>query len=203
MNYLELRDTVRDYLYNRQDLTAAQINSFIRTGEKKIFRLLRCDLNRTTASQALTDVATTITLPDDFAEVVSVAIDGAPCTVLSDLEILHRLESETATGQPTHFARIGTEIVLWPAPGDAYTASLRYYQNLSGALVGDVDTNAVLTDAEDLYIYAAMVEAMPFLAKDERSSLWASYLATGIEMLNSEDTKTQYSGSTNQVSQAQ
>jgi hypothetical protein len=79
--------------------------------------------------------------------------------------------SSTNKSRPRQFARFG-EVVKYDYYSDKdYTYNMTYYRHLP-VFTTDASTNGWLTNAEVLLIYAAMVEAIPYIGDDSRSALW-------------------------------
>jgi hypothetical protein len=53
----------------------------------------------------------------------------------------------------------------------------------------------LLTYAPDIYLYASMLEAEPFIMNDERVPLWATALERAITDMQEQDNKDRHSGS--------
>ena len=180
--YGELKTAVGQYLYDRKDL-ANIIDTFVALSERRIFRLLRCPANE--ALHLVEDLEINrITLPRDYLECKLMTADDRQMGRISDQEYLLRSHSQGAESEPQAFARIGSELLLWPPPAEPVTVKLVYWQDLSGQLVSDSDTNDILRIAPDLYVYGALLEAMPYLAQDERTETWNSLFDQALAQVN-------------------
>ncbi len=200
-NYGELKTQVASYLYNRKDLDA-QIPTFIQLGEKKVFRQLRCRFNEVQVDGDLTLDTTAIPLPTDFLEMKFVTVNNKPLERRSDIDYLSRINVDNAGGEPSWFARVLNEIKLWRQADSAYDFSFVYWATQEGDLVNDLDTTTVLTFAPDLYLYASLIEAMPFLVKDDRLTTWQAMFAQAMQEIDHQTTEGEYAGSNVSVSSA-
>lgn len=198
-NYGELVEEVRTYLYNRKDLTL-QIPQFIRFGENSIFRRLRCRANEKSFTTDLTTDKTGFALPDDFIEMKYLLVNGKPLERRSDIEYLARLSADNAPGEPSWFARVLSDIKVWREADDGYDVEMIYWYNQAGDMVEDDDSTPVLLFAPDLYLYAALIEAMPFLAKDERIGTWQNMFEQGLAQIDNQTQEAEYAGSNVSVS---
>jgi hypothetical protein len=198
-NYGELKEEVRAYLYNRKDLTV-NIPQFIKFGEHRIFRQLRCRANEATLAGDLSLDSTGFSLPDNFLEMKFLLVNSKPLERISDIDYLSRINIDNAAGEPTHFARVLNEIKIWRQADSDYTFNLVYWQDQIGDMVNDEDTTPVLTFAPDLYLYAALIEAMPFLVKDDRLTTWQALFQQCIDGINFQTTESEYAGSPVSVS---
>jgi hypothetical protein len=123
---------------------------------------------RMEARDTATLVAEYSSLPNDFLELVAVRdSDGVP------LRYVGRQEFDLAKSGASSTNRIMTveegELRVWPAPtvSEPLAVTLLYYEEL-GALSDDADTNWLLTDYPDAYIYGALVHARVWLHDSAR-----------------------------------
>lgn len=199
VNYGELKEEVRSYLYNRKDLTL-RIPQFITFGENTIFRRLRCRANE---ARFVTDLGldkTGFPLPDDFIEMKFLLVDGKPMERRSDIDYLARLNVDNAPGLPSWFARVLDEIKVWREADSDYAVEMIYWQDQAGDMTQDADSTPVLLFAPDLYLYAALIEAMPFLVKDERIGTWQNMFEQGLAQVDNQTQEAEYAGSNVSVS---
>ena len=199
MNYGELKEQVREYLYNRKDLDA-QIPGFIKFGEHRIFRQLRCRANEAEITGDLSLDNTGFSLPDNFLEMKFVLVNNKPLERISDIDYQSLINVDNAGGEPSQFARVLNEIKLWRQADSDYTYSFVYWRDYIDAMTDDTDTTPVLDFAPDLYLYAALIEAMPFLVKDDRLTTWQAMFSQCMDSINSQTSESEYAGSPVSVS---
>lgn len=177
-NYTDLQAAVTNWL-NRSDL-ASRIPEFIALGEADMRRNLR--LKSTYGVLTLTAGSDVVTLPSLAAEVRSIRLDTANYqhalrlttpAVLADLR-------QVASGLPHYYAVIDLQAHLDRPADIAYVCEIVYYEKLA-ILTGGAPTNATLTDSPDLYLYAALKEAAPYLEHDERNPMWAQKYRQALE----------------------
>lgn len=197
-NYGELKEEIRDYLYGRKDLQA-RIPQFISFGEKKIFRQLRCRANEKVQTGQLGEVdpedTTGFVLPDDFLEMKFLLVNTKPLERISDLEYQRLISVDNAGGVPSRFARVLNDIKVWRNGDSDYEYEFVYWYDQAGDMVDDADSTPVLLFAPDLYLYAALIEAMPFLVKDERIATWQAMFAQAMEEVDHQTKEGEYAGS--------
>ena len=78
---------------------------------------------------------------------------------------------------------INRSIELVPAPTTNTDLALTYYASIPA--LADDDTNWLLDKAPDLYLYASLLEAAPYLKNDQRIPVWmnaAAQAADGLRM---------------------
>ena len=193
--YTELKSSLADWL-NRTDLTSA-IADFISLAEAQMERQLRTRQMIVRATASFAAAAEYGTVPDDFLETKSIKLDTNPVTSLSfqTIEGMDQLSNTTylSSGKPLYFTVVGNQFRLLPIPDGAYTADLVYYAKLT-KLSSTVATNWLLTQAPDVYLYGALLQAAPYLQDDARISVWSSLYLAGLDQLQVADDRGSTSG---------
>lgn len=181
--YADLQATISRYLKGRDDLTD-QIKDFIALGETRLNRELR--VPEMISSQTLT-AAASVSLPADFMEAELVELQTNPTRVLQTMTPRQAAREYvySATGKPCAYTVKSGAMILYPGPDDSYDIVLDYYAR-PAALAEDQTTNSLFPAYKDLFLYAALLEATPYLYDDERIPVWAQALANGIEAANTE-----------------
>lgn len=167
MNYGELK-THFEALLNRSDITSALTTTFIDQGIARVQRQLRTPLNENKTDYTITNKQTSVTLPTDFLEIISLYQDQYELQRIT-MSKYRELQKGGATGNPQYFCREQQKLLLYPAPTSG-TLSLYYYGEFP-ALSADTDTNNLTTVASDLIIYAALTFAADYYL-DERSAIF-------------------------------
>lgn len=174
--YAELKTAVADWL-NRSDLTTA-IPNFIALAEAQMNRQIR---HRKMVVRADATVATQyFAAPADWLETIRFQLNTNPITPLVYVTPEQMIEDEqvySTGGQPMFFTIVGQQFQVLPAPDDSYDAELMYYAKIP-ALSDAAPTNWLLTEAPDVYLYAALVQSAPYLKEDERTGVWAGLYQT-------------------------
>jgi hypothetical protein len=192
--YSDLQAAIADWL-NRGDLTA-QIPTFISLAEADFNRRLR---TRQMLCRATTDLLEHFTpLPPDFLEGRNVQLDTQPLTPLEyvTLEVADDMRStvHAHAGKPRFYTIIGATIEAIPIPDAPYQIELTYYGKIP-ALSSGSPTNWLLSAAPDLYLYASLTHAAPYLKDDERLPMWVEWSNKLIADLNAESDRAEHSGS--------
>lgn len=191
--YTELKSSLADWL-NRQDLTST-IPDFISLAEAQIERQLR---TRQMIVRATATIETEYgALPGDFLETKSLKLNTNPITALQ-FETVDALDVMKATqylssGRPKYFGIVGAQIRVLPVPDGSYTGELTYYAKLS-KLSSTNATNWLLTQAPDVYLYGALLQAAPYLQDDARIPVWSSLYQAGLDQLQIADDRGSTSG---------
>lgn len=188
MTYETLKSEVADWL-NRGDLTAV-IPTFIRNAETTLGRRLRVRQMLTTTNLTVADEYEA--LPTDYKEWRALSITTADGPIPMRYVTPDRANLlQTATpDQPAYFTVEGTDLRFVPSPDASYAGRLLYYAALP-ALSADVSTNWLLDEAPDIYLYATLMEAAPYLRDDERVPLWEKMLEARIADLTADSKRSE------------
>jgi hypothetical protein len=178
-SYANLKTAIADHL-NRSDLTS-QIDDFLDIAEARHKREIRIREMLERASITVDDRLED--LPTGFLEPVSLRLMTSPVTVLTYVAPyeMTRLRNES-TGRPAYFT-IHDKIEFDVEPEESYTAEMLHWKALT-PLSGAATSNALLVLAPDLYLYASLVAASPFLLADERIPVWNALYMQGKEAVN-------------------
>jgi len=196
----ELRTAVTNWL-ERDDISSDRVNEFIALAEARIGRRLRVRGVEDRATTALVVSQEYYSLPSDFLEARNVQINTNPVTRLKYLtpEQMDYQYSSTTVGPPKAFTIIGEEIQLKPIPNATDTMEISYYKKLA-ALTDSNTTNWLTTNAPDLLLYGALIEAETYLINDPRTALWKSAFDVSMNEWNTQDAKGRHSGSALRIS---
>lgn len=191
-NYAELVASIGSWL-NRDDLNDLAPD-LIRLCEVELNRILRVpEMEETTT---LTTDGERIDLPTDFRKGRSLYLDTDPRQELENitLGVLRTKYACQTTGKPECYAISGSEIVLGPAPDDEYDLILTYYKEVP-ALTSDDDTNWLLDDHPDIYLYGSLCQAEAHLWNDERVPMWRAAFDNAVTQLQAQGTSKQHGAS--------
>lgn len=184
-NYGTLKTAIADTL-NRDDLTSA-IPTFVGLAEAQFNRKVRSHRQITRGS--LTINTQFEALPANWVETIRITMDANPIRVLTQMSMddltRYRTATDNSTDAPIYFAHNGTDIELFPTPSTSYTGEITYYAKIT-ALSADGDTNWMLTNHPDLYLYGALVHTAPYLKDDARLAIWAGLMAQGMAEIEDE-----------------
>lgn len=111
-------------------------------------------------------------LPNNYLELKQAYIDRSPVQWLKRQKpqmIYEKYPTRSSAGLPKYIARDGNSFIFGPYPDSNYAVKGTYYRN-----IGPVSSNAhaLFTENPDLYLFAALAEAEPFLKNDKRVALW-------------------------------
>jgi len=196
--YDELKTAVANWL-DRDDLTD-RIPEFISLAEARFNRALRLRSMETKQTASTVASQRNYNLPTNYIQMRNFQINKSPIVTLSYVtpEIYDRLWGGSQGGIPSFYTIIGDEIQLGPIPGSVMTLEMLFYKRFD-SLSASVATNWLLTNAPDIYLYATMLEAEPFIMNDERVALWSTFLDKAINEMQEQDNKDRHSGSAMRV----
>jgi hypothetical protein len=191
--YSDLKTTVANYLA-RTDLTT-QIPDFIRFAELRLRRELRIRQMLKSVTTTTTGGDASVALPTDFLEARDFYVSTNPIQPLTYVSpaIFSRNTNTTFSGKPLNYTILASEFKLSPVPDATYTLEMLYF----GAPTFMSDTNSsntFMANAPDALLYAALLEAEPYLMNDARINTWGSLYDRAITTLTKSDEASQYSG---------
>jgi len=192
--YSELQTAVANWL-DRDDLSA-RIPEFISLAEARFNRLLRLRSMESKQTASTVSGQRNYNLPASYIQMRNFQLNTSPITTLSYVtpEIYDRLWGGSTGGIPKFYTIVADEISLGPIPGSVMTMEMLFYRRFDN-LSASTTTNWLLTYAPDIYLYASMLEAEPFIMNDERVPLWATALDRAISDMQEQDNKDRHSGS--------
>ena len=180
----DLQTSIGTWL-NRTDLTDAITTDLIALAEARLKRDPRI---RRLIALTITPSADDYALPSDFAELVSLYYDGSsvygPLRIVNPEQIGELKAYHGTTGTPVAAAVIATQgapkLRFAPVPSSATSMKMEYVATLDPIDDTDNTSNSLLELHPDIYLYACLVEAEPFLMEDERVPLWEAKLQSSL-----------------------
>ena len=184
-NFGTLKTAIADTL-NRDDMTSV-IPQFVSLAQAQFNRKIRSHRQITRGS--LTIDAQFEALPANWLETIRITMDANPIRALTQISMddltRYRTAIDNTTDAPVYFAHNGTDIELFPTPSTSFTGEITYYAKIT-ALSADADTNWLLTNNPDVYLYGSLVHTAPYLKDDARITVWAALLAQAMDQIEDE-----------------
>ena len=143
-----------------------------------------------TVSTASAD-ARYLALPPNFEKARSVQLEtgsGYCDVVFQAPEQMNRLSS---TGQPRFFTIVGTELEFDRVPDSSYTIQIQYYKK-PDPITKINQTNIVLTDYPNIYLYGSLHQAHLWLEDIEETVKYAGKFQDAIKGANKADKKARF-----------
>jgi hypothetical protein len=194
MTYSSLLEDVRRYLERgftaeSDQIVYEQLPRLITLGERRISRELKIQgFIRAVTTSLQTGVAT-YRKPDRWRDTVSMTLNGQPIFARSYEYCRSYWPDEAETGTPQFYADYDyNHWLITPTPAADSTLEVMYYEQ-PRFLGEDFQTNWLTEYAPDLLLYATLLEATPFLKKDERIGTWQQMYDRAAQALNGEDLK--------------
>ena len=193
-NYTELKTAVANWL-DRSDLTE-RIPEFIALAEARFNRVLRLRSMEVKYTADTVAGQRNLALPASYIQMRNFQVNTSPLTTLSYVtpEIYDRVWGGSTQGTPKFYTILADEVSLGPIPASVQEVEMLFYKKFDN-LSASIATNWLITNAPDIYLYGAMLEAEPFIMNDERVPLWSQALQQGVSDLQEQDNKDRHSGS--------
>ena len=166
-----------------------QLPRLITLGERRIARELKIE-GFIRAVQTPLQIGVAVYLkPDRWRDTVSMTLNGVPIFARAYEYCRNYWPNEAQTGTPQFYADYDFQHwLLAPTPDAASTLEILYYEQ--PALLGEeLQTNWLTEYAPDLLLYAALLEATPFLKSDERIQTWQALYDRAAQAISGEDLK--------------
>jgi hypothetical protein len=128
----------------------------------------------------------TVAVPTGFQSWKWVGISGTPqryLKVRTSAWIMENYPLRGSDAKPFFIGRDASSFVFGPYPDGAYTVVGTYYKRPTTILSG---VNDLFAAHPDLYLFAALAEAVPFLKDDARIPMWTAKRDAVITAVNEE-----------------
>lgn len=194
--YAELVTATATWL-DRQDLSA-RIPEFIALAEAGLDRTLRSRelISRVTAS--LNEQYEN--LPRDFAQEIRLYLTSTTPTIqlkaMSPAALVQQFPSNSQ-GTPRAYAIVGPQMQFAPIPDSTanLTIELTYYTKVSAFALSSTNTSNVILDQHpDVYLYATLSEAAPFLMDDKAAERFVTLREAAVQRANRATDDASYGG---------
>lgn len=173
-NYASFRDAFQ-MMFDGDDISTSDISGnildlIIGHGEQRIYRDCRSSTQDVPFSVAT--LSNKAALPTDFLEMRgSIYVGNKPTSKYTPLESLQNMiNGGTArTASPLRYGFTGDNMIFFPIQGDGIIVTGQYYKrfpDISSGLHDFFDRHP------DLFMYAALSEAAPFLGEATRGPQW-------------------------------
>lgn len=171
----------------RADLTSI-IPDFITLAESRINRDLK--VRQMLSTVGLTASSGSFTLPSDFISAVRVS----RATGGVDIELLPITSAKNLNarlGQAVGYVVEGSAARIIGGAGSE-DITLSYYGKIPTIVSNN---NWLITNYPDIYLYAALVEASPYIGKNDNIQVWANGYTTAVESLQRSDSEARFGAS--------
>lgn len=184
MTYAALKADVLDWVAHGQ--ANANVASFIRLAEAVIRRDVRVPAMDSSVSGSMVDGA--FDVPADAVELRRVVVNGYPLDYVP-AERFQELETSGARGY--YFTRIGNQVKVLQGGTGAYSL---LYRAKFAALTDDSDTNWLLSNAYDVYLFQSLKQAAVYLKDVAAAQAYDTLYVAAKDALNLSEAMSQHSG---------
>ena len=194
-NYSEIQTAVANWL-DRDDL-ADRIPEFISLAEARFNRLLRLRSMESKQTASTVGGQRNYNLPASYIQMRNFQLNTSPLTTLSYVtpEIYDRVWGGSTGGIPKFYTIVADEISLGPIPGSVITMEMLFYKRFDN-LSASTTTNWLLTYAPDIYLYATLMQASPYIMDSQSAGQWGGLLDRAMQELQMSDEKSRFAGGT-------
>ncbi len=179
----------RGFTQESDQIVYDQLPRLITLGERRIARELKIEGFIRPVQTPLQIGVAVYLKPDRWRDTVSMTLNGVPIFARAYEYCRNYWPNEAQTATPQFYADYDFQHwLLAPTPDAASTLEILYYEQ--PALLGEeLQTNWLTEYAPDLLLYAALLEATPFLKSDERIQTWQALYDRAAQAISGEDLK--------------
>lgn len=184
---------------NRGDI-AAVIPTFVSLFEAQFNKDPRGRIQKSVVISSANIANELSPVPSNYIQMQNLRIPGSQSNpdgldLLTSQQVGQFRARYNVAGEPLYYAIIGTQLRLLPIPDQQYTFEMEYFSKLP-ALSASNETNWLLADHPDIYLYGSLLQAEPYLKNDERIPVWRGLYDSAMEALNTTDDRALFSGAT-------
>ncbi|MGI9489099.1 MAG: phage adaptor protein [Geminicoccaceae bacterium] len=192
-NFGELKTAVENWMTRPDAFITARIPEFIALGEAMLFTDLRVREMEASSTITTTAAQQTDSLPARFVQARSLYISGTGRLEYRSPAEFRAVYSNLATGTPAYFSIVGENFLWAPTPNAILSIVVDHYAR-PAAFSDDADTNAVISRWPNLYLYASLIHAAPYIANDPRLPTLAGLYDSQVEQAHAANARDRYSG---------
>ena len=194
MSYAQVREKVRLLIEGDEignTFSTDTLDLLISMAESRVYRKLRAD-TMYVSSSALNAVSNLLDIPADLLELEKVVIGGKQVEITDLWRVDQHISNSDGASNTIYCARQGATLKFWPAIDDTTDVYLYYFGKPAALALGE---NTTYTRYPELFLFASVAEASPFLGEDSRAPMWEAKYAKAIGEANADNRWRAYSGS--------
>lgn len=175
---------------SRDDLTA-EIPQFIQFAENKLYRTLNLRNEETALNVSISSGVAAV--PSDFKALKFAYFDASPVELLQWVaveELYADYPNRTNSSTPAVIAREGANFVFGPASKDGTLKGIYYAKQDP---LRTTDPSWYVTNAPEVLLYGALLEASPFIKDPEQIAVWQTFYSSAIDSLMQEQDNAEHS----------
>lgn len=192
MTYNSLLEDLRRYLERgftaeTDPIVYDQLPRLVNMAERRIAREFKLQGFIRAVTTPLAAGVAVYRKPDRWRDTISVSINNTQLFSRAYEYIRSYWPDESATGDPEFYADYDyNHWILAPTPTAGLTMEVLYYE-MPALLDDDTQTNWLTEYAPNMLLYAALLEAAPFLKNDERIGVWQAAYDRAAQSMDGED----------------
>ena len=193
-SYADFREKVRVLIEGDEigeTFSTTTLDLIIGLAEQRIYRDLRVS-GMYSYFTPYNATSNSLALPTDLLSLDRVDIDGKQLEITDTWRVSQLLDGNATASDTTYCAELGGSLIFWPAVSDTTDIYLGYYARPADISAG---INGVVSRYPEVFLYASVAEAAPFLGEDARVGLWEQKYANALAQANKEDRWRTYDGS--------
>lgn len=166
MNYSELVTEIQSYTENA--FATADINTFIRQAEQRIYNSVQLPALRKTVTLTTTPNNSSLAIPSDWLATFSMAVvdpvtNNQEFLLNKDVNFIREAyPSATATGKPQYYAiQDSSNFILGPTPNLAYSIQLAYFDYPESIVTAG--TTWLGNNFDSVLLYGSLLEAYTYM----------------------------------------
>ena len=190
-NYATLQTEIANTL-SRDDLTA-EIPQFIQFAENKLYRTLNLRNEETALNVSISSGVAAV--PSDFKAIKLAYYDGSPIQLLQWVplnELYRDYPIRSGGSTPSVISREAGNFVFGPVPTEGTLRGVYYAKQDP---LRTTDPSWYVTNAPEVLLYGALLEAAPLIKDDPRIPMWDSFYRNAIDTLKEENENAEVSKS--------
>ena len=185
MNYTELRDAIEAYAENTEANFIAEIPTFVRQAEQRIYNSIQFPSLRKNMTGVMQSGNKYLSAPDDYLATYSLAVITGYGTTAETYEYLLNKDvnfirqaypTPTDAGLPRYYALFGPKVnggtitneltfILGPTPDDNYHVELHYYYYPESIVTAN--TTWLGDNFDSVLLYGSLVEAYTYMKGEQ------------------------------------
>jgi len=194
MTYTSLLEDVRRYLERgftaeSDQIVYEQLPRLVTLAERRVSRDLKITGFIRAISTPFQAGVSVYIKPDRWRDTVSMLVDNVPIFARDYEYCRNYWPNPDQTAKPQFYADYDYQHwLITPTPASAQKLEILYYEQ-PRFLGEDFQTNWITEYIPDALLYATLLEATPFLKKDERITIWQGLYERAANAINGEDLK--------------
>lgn len=176
------------------DITVDSLDQLLTVAQQRINREVRSRWNELDFAGGTVVTNNLAPLPADFEDASIVHFGRKALIPVSETVIRDYWADNgaSANGSDLYFARAGNALTFYPAQSDTTVVQGRYFARLPFLTDANMAANALYQNADDVYIYACLVESADFFGESPKMATWGAKYESIVASLNNSTHRAAY-----------